>query len=153
MMNSPWAMLMTFIWPKVKVSPSAMSSSVAPMPRPVKSCDSRLPIRLPSNLLTSRSLSLPPRVALEVRVGLDRLGRGRDLGDEAVGPDRADAGRLVEVLRGAVDGHRSLRCGIREPGGSSLHAGQVRGLRLVGSHGPQVHGGVARLHGVVDRLV
>ena len=55
MMNSPWAMLMTFICPKVKVSPRAMSSSVAPMPRPVKSCDSRFPmvcLRLPSAYLS-----------------------------------------------------------------------------------------------------
>lgn len=37
MMNSPCAMLMTFIWPKVSASPSAMSSSTAPMLMPVKS--------------------------------------------------------------------------------------------------------------------
>src|SRR3977135_1785934 len=104
MMNSPWAMLMTFIWPKVKVSPRAMSSSVAPMPRPVKSCDSRLPMfPLPLLPTPSRSLSLPPRVALEVRVGLDWLRRGRELVDEAVGSDDADARRLVQVLGRGVD--------------------------------------------------
>ncbi len=37
MMNSPCAMLMTFIWPKVSDRPSAMSSSTAPMLMPVKS--------------------------------------------------------------------------------------------------------------------
>ena len=36
MMNSPWAMLITPIWPNVNVSPRAMSSSTAPMLRPVK---------------------------------------------------------------------------------------------------------------------
>ncbi len=36
MMNSPWAMLMTFIWPKVSERPSAMSSRTAPMLMPVK---------------------------------------------------------------------------------------------------------------------
>src|SRR5947208_754144 len=149
MMNSPWAMLMTFIWPKVKVSPRAMSSRVAPMPRPVKSCDSRLPmsaLRLPSDDVGV--LSLPPRVALQVRVGLDRLGRARDLLDEAVGPDHADAGRLVQVLGGAVDGHRALGCCVGEPGGGSPDGRHVRGPCLVGGHRPQVHGRVAGLHGV-----
>ena len=37
MMNSPCAMLITFIWPKVSERPSAMSSSTAPMLMPVKS--------------------------------------------------------------------------------------------------------------------
>src|SRR2546430_16938021 len=37
MMNSPCAMLMTPIWPKVNDRPSAMSSSTAPMLTPVKS--------------------------------------------------------------------------------------------------------------------
>src|SRR4029077_5493677 len=155
MMNSPWAMLMTFIWPKVKVSPRAMSSSVAPMPRPVKSCDSRFPMVLPapSFRLTSPALSLPPRVALEVRVRLDRLGRARDLLDEAVGLDHADAGRLVQVLGGAVDGHGALGRRVGEPGSGSPDGRPVRGPCLVGGHGPQVHGGVAGLHGVVDGLV
>jgi hypothetical protein len=36
MMNSPWAMLMTFIWPKVRDRPSAMSSRTAPIEMPVK---------------------------------------------------------------------------------------------------------------------
>jgi hypothetical protein len=36
-MNSPWAMLMTFICPKVSDRPSAISSSTAPMLMPMKS--------------------------------------------------------------------------------------------------------------------
>src|SRR5467141_2093502 len=154
MMNSPWAMLMTFICPKVKVSPRAMSSSVAPMPRPVKSCDSRFPMVCPAPpfRLTSPALSLPPRVALQVRVRLDRLGGARDLLDEAVGLDHADAGRLVEVLGGAVDGHGAFGRCVGEPGGGCPDGCHVRGPCLVRGHRPHVHGGVAGLHGVIDGL-
>ncbi len=38
MMNSPWAMLMTFICPKVNVSPRPTSSRIDPMLTPTKSC-------------------------------------------------------------------------------------------------------------------
>ena len=36
MMNSPCAMLITFIWPNVNVRPSAMSSRIDAMLRPTK---------------------------------------------------------------------------------------------------------------------
>ncbi len=38
MMNSPWAMLITPIWPKVSDRPSAANNRIDPMLRPVNSC-------------------------------------------------------------------------------------------------------------------
>src|SRR5215468_5196380 len=54
MMNSPWAMLMTFIRPNVSARPSAISSSTAPMLRPV---NSRLlaPLAAGSHLVVSHA--------------------------------------------------------------------------------------------------
>ena len=54
--NSPWAMLMTPIWPKMIASPRAISSSTLKKDRPLKPCiTSRDPISesvIPSIALT-----------------------------------------------------------------------------------------------------
>ena len=47
MMNSPWAMLMTPIWPNVKVRPSATSSRIEPRLRPLKSCSRKVSTQCP----------------------------------------------------------------------------------------------------------
>ena len=38
MMNSPWAMLITPIWPKVSASPSAINSRIEPWETPANNC-------------------------------------------------------------------------------------------------------------------
>src|SRR5882724_6029020 len=147
MMNSPWAMLMTFIWPNVKVSPSAINRSVAPMLRPVKSWDRKLPITASSVVGPSRrplvssprccssraplGEALRPVVPLQVGIRLDRASRARYLLDEPVGLDDADPGRLVQVLGGAVDGHRPLGGGPGQPGRRRPHGLHVGCARLV----------------------
>src|SRR6266540_6125638 len=119
MMSSPCAMLMTFICPNVSERPSAMRSSTAPMLMPVKSwltmtIDTHLHVGRGAGREEPRTATVAsgqaggPVVALEVRVGLDRLAGVPDLGDQPVGAHLADPGGLVDVLRRAVDGHLAL---------------------------------------------
>src|SRR4051812_32798760 len=108
MMNSPCAMLMTFIWPKVSDRPMAMSSSTAPMLMPVKSWLATRVTTLTSGAgwaegeWGARAGWLPrpggvgsgqaagPGVVLQVRVRLDRLAGVPHLGDQPVRADLAD---------------------------------------------------------------
>src|SRR4051794_2726888 len=125
MMNSPCAMLITFIWPNVNVSPSATSSRMDAMLSPTKSwlrmvCIVSFPLLGRSwsvvwswvvlgglgGLVVWRSLgagvgrreTLGPVVGLQARVGLDRPVGLEDRVDQPVLAQLADAGRLVDVL-------------------------------------------------------
>src|SRR5690606_12391780 len=110
MMNSPYAILMTPICPKVRMSPRAMSSSTAPMLTPVKDW-LRTTVMRRLRIGDGRSQAGTggarrgargsgedggPVVALEVRVRLDRRARVPHLGDQAVRADLPDARRLVD---------------------------------------------------------
>src|SRR4051812_9486959 len=83
-----------------------------------------------------------PRVALQVRIGLDRAGRGPDGLDLTVGADEADTGGLVDVLGGAVDGDVALRQVERDAAGVSrgLYLRDVEGTGLLDRCLPQVDG-------------
>src|SRR4051812_23531055 len=120
MMNSPWAMLMTFIWPKVSERPSAMRSRTAPILTPVNNCPRITVIRRLRGVGTRGLCAQAPRdgwsgeaggpvVTLQVGVRLDRLAGVPDLLDQPVGADPADAGGLVDVLGRAVHGDLALR--------------------------------------------
>src|SRR5919202_6032657 len=112
MMNSPWAMLITPICPKVSARPSAASSRIEPPDSPLKTWVTRTS--------TSAREAGRPRVRLEVRVGLDRLA-GRPLGvDEAVGADLADQRGLGDVVVLPVDGDRALRGVVADAPGRRL---------------------------------
>src|SRR5687767_15506054 len=99
MMNSPCAMLITPIWPNVNVRPSAMSSSTAAMLSPMGSWLTKAPMS---------AQPARPVVALQVRVRLDRTGRGPHLLDLAVRLHQADPRGLGDVLVVAVDGGGAL---------------------------------------------
>src|SRR5690348_13035543 len=101
MMNSPCAMLITPIWPNVKVRPSEASSSTAPMLAPMTNW-------LSAPIACSGRQAGGPRITLEIRVRLHRLPGVPDLLDLAVRLDQADPGGLVDVLALAVDRHLAL---------------------------------------------
>src|SRR5947209_7031795 len=103
MMNSPWAMLITPICPKVRARPRAASSSIEPSESPATSWL--------NSACTTRPLAgqaLGPVVALEEGIRLD--GRtGTPIGvDQRIGADLADQCSLGDVMVCAVDGHRAL---------------------------------------------
>src|SRR3954454_7655880 len=99
MINSPCAMLITPIWPNVKVRPSEASSSTAPMLAPMTSW-----FRAAMRSGQARG----PRVALEVGVGLEWLARAPHLLDLSVRLDDPDPGGLEDVLVLAVHGDPAL---------------------------------------------
>src|SRR2546430_6974433 len=154
MMNSPCAMLMTPIWPKVNDRPSARSSSTAPMLTPVKSWLRTSVTGRTSEIARDRGgrarWTRPPpwlsgqaggpAVALEVRVRLDRLAGVPHFGDESVGADLADPGRLEHVLRRAVDGDQTLRCVEGDPAAvrGRLDLRYVEGAGLLDHRLPRV---------------
>src|SRR5437867_9395839 len=152
MMSSPWAMLITFIWPKVKVSPRAISSRIDPTLSPANNCETKMStVTLSPGGRRGESRSgesFGPVVALEVRVGLDRRPGAPDLLDEPVRLDDADPGGLVEVLGGPVDGDLALGGVPGDPGGGLPHGLDVGGSRLLDGRRPQVHARVGRLHRV-----
>src|SRR5687767_6274446 len=104
MMNSPCAMLMTPIWPKVSDNPRAASNRIEPRLNPVASCPITASIR------ESAGKACGPRVRLQVRVRLDRSGRLPDRVDQSVRPDLADACGLGDVVVLAVDRDEALGC-------------------------------------------
>src|SRR6266568_2299192 len=103
-MNSPCAMLMTPIWPKMIASPSPISSSTAnrlspakPCIRPMFSSSEKLMggLRVGNGRRVRRSL-----VALGERVRLDQLGRLRDDLECAVELAHRDARLAPQVVVG-----------------------------------------------------
>src|SRR3954453_19079340 len=67
MMNSPWAMLITFICPNVNVRPRAIISSTAPTLIPVNNCDQKI---VTTDASTARSDSLTRLARADQPVGL-----------------------------------------------------------------------------------
>src|SRR6185436_19558122 len=108
MISSPWAMLITFISPKEKVRPMAMSSKIDPRLTALKPCESQMDNLFPpprsirgdqraglrrgeSPALRECSLLLllfdelgAPGVSLQIWVGLYRGGSSRDFVNQAV---------------------------------------------------------------------
>src|SRR3712207_3303014 len=138
MMNSPCAMLMTPIWPKVKVRPRAASSSTAPMLAPMTSW-----LSVPMTGASRSGQARGPGVALEVRIRLDRLSGVPHLLDLAVRLDEADPGGLEDVLVLAVDGDLALGQVEADAAGGLLHGFHLRAAGLGGRRGPELHGVVA----------
>src|SRR5215203_2498774 len=130
MMNSPCAMLMTPICPKVNDNPSAANNRIEPRLNPVASC----PIR------TSMSAGETgcPRVGLQVRIWLDRPRRLPHRVDKPVGVDLADARGLGDVVVLAVDGDQALRGVKGDPARVVLNCLDVERLRLLDGVLPQV---------------
>src|SRR5690606_25424949 len=71
MMNSPWAMLMTPIWPNVRLRPRAASRRMEPMLNPVASC----PMRMSTSAPFSGSRPPPPPLPTD-GPGAGWVGRG-----------------------------------------------------------------------------
>src|SRR4051812_881726 len=108
MISSPWAMLITPIWPNVNVSPMATRSRIEPWLTPLKTCSRNVSTDR-YRLHSPRAKPFGPVVAADARIGVDRaLGRPH-LVDQAVGVDLADAGRLGDVLVPVADGDRAFR--------------------------------------------
>src|SRR5688500_17752437 len=139
MMNSPCAMLMTPIWPNVKVRPSAASSSTAPMLAPMTNW-----FRVP--MARSGRQAGGPRIALEVRIRLHRLPGVPHLLDLAVRLDQADPGGLEDVLVLPVDRDLPLGQIQRDPAGRLLDRLDLGAARLGGRGGPELDRVVAGLH-------
>src|SRR5690606_12204813 len=117
MMNSPWAMLITPIWPNVSARPSAASSRMEPPDRPLKTC-------VTTTSTSAREVGRP-RVGRQVGVGLDRVA-GRPYGvDEADGAEPADEGGLGGVVVIAAGRDRALRCVEGDAVRGGLHRGHV----------------------------
>src|SRR4051812_7158913 len=98
-MNSPCAMLMTPIWPKVSDRPSAASSSTDPSDSPAKSWPNNASMRVSFRGGAARGRrpargsarqALGPVVVLQERVGLDRLAAAPLGVDQPVLPDLVD---------------------------------------------------------------
>src|SRR6476620_10384516 len=132
MMNSPCAMLMTPIWPKVSASPSAASNGIEPRLNPVASCPIRTSIR-------SARQTRSPRVGLQIGIRLDRARGLPDGVDQAVGMDLADPGGLGDVVVLAVDGDQALGCVERDPAGAVLNRLGVECFCLLDGVLPEVH--------------
>src|ERR1043165_5794085 len=143
MRNSPWAMLITPIWPNVSERPSAASRSSAPCALPFSSgginastCSRSLcggdvrGIRGTRGCLTQPRVRVEllagglhelvadarrePVVALEERVGLDERVGGPDDVELVAGVDLADVTRLRDVVVLAVERDGALRRGERD---------------------------------------
>src|SRR2546427_1580477 len=101
-MNSPCAMLMTPICPKMIARPSPMSSSTANRLKPAKPCIR--PMFSSSEKLMGCSASEGPRrrslVALGERIGFDQRRRFRDHLERAVGLAHRDARFAPQVVVG-----------------------------------------------------
>src|ERR1044072_2170953 len=106
MMNSPCAMLMTFIWPNVNVRPSATSSRIDAMLSPAKNWLKKSSIASPPPLVArcrsaagvGRRQALGPVVRLQARIRLDRLGALADSIGEPAFPPLPDGRGLGDVL-------------------------------------------------------
>src|SRR6478752_1723565 len=101
-MNSPWAMLITPIWPKMIARPSPISRSTENRLRPAKPCITPMFIISDTDMLTSwgwtgRDCLL---VALGERVRLDQLRRLRHHLERGVGHAHGDARLAPQVVVG-----------------------------------------------------
>src|SRR6266702_295041 len=125
-MNSPCAMLMTPIWPKITASPSPISSSTLNRLRPAKPCisvtlrmseaDMRLSSKCPLRAHAAVSAHGLPRqcllITLRERIRLDQIGRlGHHL-ELAVRLRLTDA-RAAPQMMVRVDLHVAFRRGLQ----------------------------------------
>ena len=115
-MNSPWAMLMTPIWPKVRDSPSAASSSTEPRLSPANICPISTSIPAGLSSVSCGSTAAISGQALGPVVGWSGYGSGSTAAgeshtgvDQAVVADLADPGGLGDVVVLAVHRDRALR--------------------------------------------
>src|ERR1051326_4332699 len=130
--NSPWAMLMTPICPKMMASPRAMSSRTANELSPLKPCMTTIEKRLETEVMAS-SGSL---VALGERVRLDQGRLVEDL-ELTVGLGLPDAQLAPQVVV-LVDLHVALGRGLQlDPRGGRHDLVDVEALGLLDGVLPQ----------------
>src|SRR5690606_5919734 len=167
--NSPWAMLITPIWPKMIARPRAINSSTQNTDSPLKPCMAAMAPNSDSHSIRSLlseerhrlqaagpSGCLPPAlpllVALRDGIGFDQVGLV-DQGELTVGQDFADAGLAPQVLV-LVHFHVAFRRGVQlDPGAGGNHLVHIEAAGLLDGGLPQPRAEVGSLGHVTDYRV